>query len=111
MSYGGFSHGTARDRTEQALHDRRPFSRRGYAMSAIEGSVNTLFPANFGELPAEQVEQYKADKPVYTVLSYQTPIAWITSSGLVRIPEVKYSLTTTQHQRTCKYHLIEEGRS
>ena len=100
MSYGGFSHGATLDRTEKALHTLKPFKRQGYGMSAVEGAVQF-----FGQLPAEHIEQYRTDRPRYTVLSYDTPIAWITQDGTVRQPAVKYSQTTTQHQYACQYHL------
>jgi hypothetical protein len=32
------------------------------------------------------------------VLSYRTPIAWVTTDGKVHFPARRYSLTTTQHQ-------------
>lgn len=108
MSYGGYSHGTTRERTEQDLRARRPFRRRGYGMSAIEGSVGSGPWAPFGRLPEEYIAQYQVDEPVYTVLSYKTPIAWVASSGLVRIPPVKYSPTTTQHQHACRFYLAGE---
>ena len=66
-------------------------------MSAVDGPVSYT-----DRLPTEHVTTYRNDQPVYTVLSYNTPIAWITRSGLVRIPDVKYSPTTTQHQWTVK---------
>jgi hypothetical protein len=116
MSYGGFSHGAAYERTVQALRERKPFRRSGYNMSAVEGCSSLHF---FGELPREWSHIYKMDAGagwghdegnygegiVYTVLSYETPIAWVTRAGLVRIPNVKYSTTTTQHQWTCRAHL------
>jgi hypothetical protein len=103
MSYGGYSHGRNLSDTEQALHERRTIRRRrGNAMWAMEGQ-----PWSTGIMPADLAREYRADDPTYTVMSYDTPIAWVTRAGLVRIPDVKYSPTTTQHQWTCKYHLAE----
>jgi hypothetical protein len=112
MSYGGFSHGPALDRTERALRERRPFRRSGYHMWAIEGHYDPAVWPVLGRLPAEHAEQFRADAErgiAYTVFSYQTPIAWVTSSGLVRIPDVKYSPTTTQHQWACQLYLADGG--
>jgi hypothetical protein len=51
-------------------------------------------------LPIEWRRQYLRDEPyiIYTVLSYDTPIAWVLETGEVRIPPVKYSRTTSGHQ-------------
>jgi hypothetical protein len=35
----------------------------------------------------------------YVVFSYTTPIAWVLTEGLVTMPEIKYSATTSQHQK------------
>jgi hypothetical protein len=52
-------------------------------------------------LPPEWAEQYRRDgahRIIYTVLSYATPIAWVLENGAIRIPDSKYSRTTTGHQ-------------
>ncbi|MFF1676095.1 hypothetical protein ACFVYG_08690 [Streptomyces sp. NPDC058256] len=79
----------------EALARREPFTTHG-AFRAVDGY---LLP--FGNrLPPRWWEKYRADgdEIEYTVLSYQTPIAWVLRSGEVVIPDVKYSLTTTDHQ-------------
>ncbi|MGW0804750.1 hypothetical protein [Nonomuraea sp. NPDC002799] len=50
------------------------------------------------------MHRYEADSPhlVYVVLSYATPIAWVRVDGEVIIPECRYSLITTRHQRLCR---------
>jgi len=58
---------------------------------------------SLGLLPPEWEAMYREDKPVYTVLSYDTPIGWIAANGMLRVPPVKYSPTTTQHQYTVKH--------
>lgn len=112
-SYGGFSHGAARHWTDKALRERRPFKRRGYNMWAIEGHYDPTVWPTLGELPGEHAAQFFRDVEhggvTYTVFSYQTPIAWITKAGLVRIPAVKYSPTTTQHQLSCQHNLADRG--
>lgn len=98
------THGRARQLTIDALQSRKPFARSGFAMKGIEGACGSL-----GQLPAEYVDQYNALAAAgilaYTVKSYDTPIAWVTASGTVIVPEVKYSVTTTHHQSLCRAYL------
>lgn len=49
-----------------------------------------------GELPREHHEPYQQAR--YTVLSYDTPIAWRGKDGKWVIPQVTYSRATSQHQ-------------
>jgi hypothetical protein len=54
-----------------------------------------------GRLPRKHDEQYGKDLRDgirYTVLSYATPIGWVTDAGEIRIPDVHYSVTTSRHQ-------------
>jgi hypothetical protein len=59
----------------------------------------------YGELPEEWQEIYHQDQPDYVVFSYRTPIAWHvpddSDDGGERwvVPDIKYSATTTRHQR------------
>lgn len=79
----------------EALARREPFTTYG-AFRAVRG-----FLLPYGNwLPPRWREKYRADREeiMYTVLSYQTPIAWVRSSGEIIIPDVKYSLTTSGHQ-------------
>lgn len=50
----------------------------------------------FGSLPTEFHES--AGSATYTIYSYATPIAWLTSEGEWVQPAVRYSLTTSNHQ-------------
>lgn len=90
--------------TREALMDREPFTTYG-ALSAVSGSVGST-----GRLPQPWADQYRdnRDHITYTVMSYRTPIAWVTDDDTVVIPRelsgphkgapVKYSRTTTGHQ-------------
>ena len=90
--------------TREALMDREPFDTYG-ALSAVSGYV--LYT---GQLPEPWATQYRnsRDHITYTVMSYQTPIAWVLDDGTVVIPRelsgrnqgqpVKYSRTTSGHQ-------------
>lgn len=53
-----------------------------------------------GRLPAHWEAEYRHDRAeiVYTVVSYDTPIAWVKRDGTVVEPPVKYSVTTSKHQ-------------
>lgn len=79
----------------EALARREPFHTYG-AFRAVDG-----YSHPFGSwLPSSWQEKYGADRDeiIYTVLSYQTPIAWVLRSGEIVVPDVKYSRTTTGHQ-------------
>jgi hypothetical protein len=56
-----------------------------------------------GDLPEPYLQMLlsadKAGEVEFVVMSYRTPIAWILKNGLVMVPEVTYSFTTSQHQR------------
>jgi len=54
-------------------------------------------PYQYGRLPSFLVDQLKATNVVYTIYSYQTPIAWYNGTEWV-IPDVKYSSSTSGHQ-------------
>ena len=98
------THGRARELTISALSNRKPFSRPGFAMKGVEGASTS-----YGQLPKEILAEYEvyaaANNIFYTVLSYKTPIAWVTWNEKVVIPDVKYSVTTTHHQSLCRAYL------
>lgn len=94
------THGKARETTIGYLRNLTPFQRKGYAMSGVEGKWNGT-----GRLSGDDLSAYYAAENVkYTVLSYGTPIAWVTSDATV-IPETTYSRTTSQHQGLCRTYL------
>lgn len=99
------THGRARQLTINALQNREAFKRSGFAMQGVEGAVYST-----GRMPAEGAREYNnhanAEQIVYTVLSYATPIAYVTKDGAVRIPDASYSVTTTHHQNLCKVYLV-----
>lgn len=98
------THGKARTSTIRALGNREPFKRNGFNMRGESGATFLK-----GYLPDAYWEQYSTlasnGMITYTVLSYNTPIAWVTVSGTVVIPDVSYSATTTHHQSLCKVYL------
>jgi hypothetical protein len=94
------THGKARDLTIDALRNRKAFKRAGFAMQGIEGKASST-----GRLDAEYVKAYQDADVAYTVVSYATPIAWVTSDGKIVIPEDRYSPTTSNHQGLCRVYL------
>lgn len=76
-----------------AWRKRQPFE--GSNIKGIAGPVS-----NLGRLPDIWRDQYKADEKLgitFTVVSYDTPIAWVVN-GKERVPPVRYSVTTTKQQ-------------
>lgn len=98
------THGAARQATINALSAREPFRRSGFAMAGHDGAV-----AGTGRLEGDDLAAFKIDRDgvgiVYTVTSYATPIAWVTTTGEVKIPDTRYSNTTTHHQGLCRVYL------
>lgn len=64
-------------------------------------------PVNTGLLTEEALRQYVSDgaanRIVYTVVSYRTPIAWVRDDGRVFKPDVFYGAATTRHQNLLKF--------
>lgn len=83
-------------RAREALANREPFNTYG-ALRAVEGAYTLPWGTR---LPDEWRARYEseADDITYTVISYDTPIAWVLSNGQVIAPPVKYSITTSRHQ-------------
>lgn len=84
-------HVITQDEARERIRDRQPF--RASALSAVEGATGT------GDLPAELAAMYDEHRPsiTYTVLSYETPIAWY-AGDLWYVVQPRFSVTTTQHQ-------------
>lgn len=92
----------------QALAEREPF--KGNSMWAQY--VDPRRSLTVGELPSEDRRWLEADaqradetkEPLYVVWSYQTPIAWA-YGDTVRVPEVRYSRTTSTQQNYARAYL------
>lgn len=94
----------------QAFHDKPSFY-------AFEGSISSKPGADIGILPRDWEERLRRDaegpdtRVSYTVMSYQTPIAWVVERRpdyvpvAVVIPDVLYSRTTSTAQRCCRLWL------
>jgi hypothetical protein len=62
-------------------------------MSGQQGKVTAT-----GHLPEPWRSDYLHADVTYTVLSYDTPIAWVESDGTAVVPPLRYSVTTSYHQ-------------
>jgi len=88
---------------EEMIKQRLPFRLKGGgSLSAV-----TEAPTYVGHLPDQFREA--ARSAGYVVLSYATPIAWVTD-GEATVPDVGYSLTTGQHQYLAAHALGVEFR-
>lgn len=79
-----------------AIAAHKPFATHG-ALRGIEGH------AGEGRLCGDDRDAFLAayqsnDPIVYSVYSYQTPIAWVRKSGKVHIVKQRFSVTTSKHQ-------------
>jgi len=84
------------------ISSKTPFHTHGALHAKFMRVGDTL-----GSLPAEYRPQFAEDwlasgREMYVVFSYTTPIAWFAPSlghdGAWRIPDAKYSVTTSRHQ-------------
>ena len=53
----------------------------------------------------DQAAMYGGDGVLYTVVSYETPVAWITWTDDVYVLERRFSATTSRHQNYCRVWL------
>jgi len=74
-------------------------SRETFRASALSG-VREAFLSSAGYLSGAERERFYNDRNgiVYAVLSYRTPIAWLTTSGEWYIVAQRFSVTTSRHQ-------------
>ena len=85
----------------EALEERQEFT--GNTMDGRY--VVELDRSDLGQLPSlyqdmmyrDAVAAHEAGLPFYVVYSYWTPIAWA-YGDTVRVPEARYSVTTSRHQ-------------
>jgi len=89
-----------RDDIVDAIRDRRAFLSASMSGRAGGGL------ASDHQLSNADRDGYEADvarrEVVYTVYSYATPIAWVLVDGSVRLPEARYSKTTTRQQNIAR---------
>lgn len=85
---------------ETALRNRQPFRNSTGTFRAELGKVRST-----EHLQDEWLELYQNSSIIYTVMSYGTPIAWVTSNGEIVIPSIYYSNSTSKHQNIVRNNL------
>ena len=80
---------------------RMPFDTYGSAMGTNLARQHT------GSMPEAWADVYKRDGEhiVYTILSYDTPIAWVLDDGTYVLIEDRITPTTARHQETARLAL------
>lgn len=103
------THGKTRDMVIRSLGERKPFKTSG-SLRAIAGAADST-----GQMDDLAALEYSGDrlndKIAYTVISYATPIAWVTTDGTVKIPGRRYSSTTLHQQNLCQTYLVGPGET
>ena len=89
--------GAGKSNLAKAMHNRLPFKTSG-ALKGVEGTVGVFGVGGLGRLNKYEREMYRADDVVYTVVSYETPIAWVRRDGSVHKVNQKWTPTTSKHQ-------------
>lgn len=91
-------HGRGYEALKDCLAHREPFVTSG-ALRARTGTIGS------GRLPRVDEYFHSLSRAQYVVYSYDTPIAWVDENGEVRIPDEKYSITTSRHQGIVRSYL------
>lgn len=81
----------------ERIKNELPFANSKRSLRGGPGGEGTPL----GYLPERYHEDVRDAR--YVVLSYETPIGWVTRSGQKTVPDVGYSLTTGQHQYEVAY--------
>lgn len=96
---------TVRKGAEGAIRERKVF-----AAGSMSGRwVHQGEFISMGQLPGilnNHLNVTIEESDVYVVFSYDTPIAWLSESEGIRIPDAKYSVTTSKHQAIARRALV-----
>jgi hypothetical protein len=102
----GSLHGKQAWVLRDALKNRQPVRTSG-AMRAESNHWCNM--PNTGRLNSEEVENLRHDVTTtgvtYVVYSYETPIAWVRSTGGVHLVAQRFSHTTSKHQSVAACYL------
>jgi hypothetical protein len=77
----------------EKIKNELPFRNRN---ATLVGTDLTGLDPVFGRLPDQYRDAVRQAR--YVVYSYLTPIGWVSKTGEKTVPDVGYSLTTSQHQ-------------
>ena len=83
--------GLNRRQCRDAIAARTPFSNSTGSLRGVEGRWNS-----FGDLNGTEQARYLIADPVFTVVSYDTPIAWYSGGQWYKVDQ-KFSQTTSCH--------------
>lgn len=90
---------SSKSKVQSGMDNLQPFN-----IGNLSGSWS--FSGQTGQLPKEYADMLTSltqTTDVYVIYSYRTPIAWYSSNDRTwTIPDVKYSVTTTNHQNVVK---------
>lgn len=85
---------------QDAVDDQKPFVRGNLSGQFVREGVT------MGRLPEEYVKIFRQQQELglvhFVIYSRLTPIAWVLYSGSWIIPDVKYSVSTTNHQNVVR---------
>lgn len=91
----------ARQRAGELVSKRQPFSNHTGSFRGIAGRPDTL-----GWLPEEYRRMWDNARILYTIMSFDTPLAWLKGTGEWVMPDVSYSPTTSRQQTIVKVWLL-----
>jgi len=77
-----------------------PFSNSSGTFRGVAG-----YPGTLGELPHPWRSTFPTRGVDYTIMSYDTPIAWRVG-GVWTMPDVRYSQTTSVHQGVVRWPIL-----
>lgn len=94
--------GAAKRVIQKAADEREPF-KQGNLSAKWFDSVNAV-PT--GRLSSGWADYFRPsvrdERPVFVIFSYGTPIAWAYDNEEFIVPDVRYSVTTTNHQNVVR---------
>lgn len=101
-------HGRNLQNTINAIGARQSFNNSSRSYDSLWARTS---PGDVGYLRGPWLDLLVEDRPTieYVVYSYATPIAWWSKEHGWRMPDIKYSVTTSRHQSLVRRALAEIG--
>jgi len=85
-------YGALRPALREAVEQALPFQNANRSLRGFRGRHS-----GFGQLNDTEREQYAEDDVTFTVVSYDTPIAWLRADGTAYFVGQYFSPTTSRH--------------